>query len=95
MSGGVAILCPLYLSLSDICVRYPLSSARVLLNYLTSGNLTLALPISFNFLLNAAWPIFIWSIISLNYPIVIIYKSSNVSAMLVLLYVRGGSPEVT
>src|SRR6266700_7414251 len=84
--GGIAILYPLYLSLSDIYIRYPLSSAYILLNYLTSGSLTLALPISFNFLLNAAWPIFIWSIIFLSCPIIIICISSNISTILALLF---------
>ena len=86
MFSSVIILCPLYLSLSDICVRYPLSSAYILLNRLTSSNLTLALPISFNFLLNAVWPIFIWFITSLNYLIVTTCESgSNISAILMLL----------
>ena len=93
MSGGVVILCPLYLGLSGICVKYFLSSTRILLNHLTSSNLTLALFISFNFLLNTTWPIFIWSIISLSYPIVTIYKSSNISTMLVLLF-KLDSPRV-
>ena len=58
-SSGVTILCPLYLSLSDIYIKYPLSSVYILLNHLTSSNLTLALPIPFNFLLNTAQLIFI------------------------------------
>ena len=85
-SSGIIILYPLYLSLSNIYIKYPLSSVCILLNCLTSSNLTLALPISFNFLLNAAQPIFIQSIISLNCPIVTIYKSFNISAILASLF---------
>jgi len=66
-------------------MRYPLSSTHVLLNLLTSGNLTFVLPISFNFLSKANYPVFICSITDLSYPIVTIYKSFNVSAMLVSL----------
>ena len=54
VSAGVAILGPLYLSFSDICVRYPLSLTRILLNYLTTGNLTVLVSILFSLLLKVS-----------------------------------------
>ncbi len=53
-SGGVAILNLLYLSFSDIYVKYPLSFILDLLNYLTASSLTFAVPISFNLLLKVS-----------------------------------------
>ncbi len=54
VSANVVILGPLYLSFSNICVRYPLSLIRVLLNYLTTSNLTVLVPILFSLLLKAS-----------------------------------------
>ena len=54
ISASVAILGPLYLSFNDICVRYPLSLMRILLNCLTAGNLTFLVPILFSLLLKAS-----------------------------------------
>ncbi len=53
-SAGVAIFGPLYLSFNDIYVRYPLSLIFVPLNYLTTGNLTVLVPILFSLFLKAS-----------------------------------------
>ena len=54
MSAGVAILGPLYLSFSNIYIKYPLSLIHVLLNYLTASSLTFLVPIPFSLLLKAS-----------------------------------------
>ena len=54
VSTSVAIFGPLYLSFSDIYIRYPLSLMRVLLNYLTASNLTALVFILFSLLLKAS-----------------------------------------
>ncbi len=53
-SAGVTILGPLYLSFSDIYIRYPLSLIRVLLNHSTANNLTALVSILFSLLLKAS-----------------------------------------
>ena len=53
-STSVAILGPLYLSFSNIYIRYPLSLMRVLLNHLTASSLTFLVPIFFSLLLKAS-----------------------------------------
>src|SRR6266576_3288053 len=52
-SAGVIILGPLYLSFSNIYVRYPLSFTCMPLNYLTISSLTFLVPILFSLLLKA------------------------------------------
>src|SRR6266699_2644649 len=54
ISTGIAILGPLYLSFNNIYIRYPLSLTRVLLNHLTTSNLTVLVPILFSLLLKAS-----------------------------------------
>ena len=56
VSAGVAILSPLYLSFSDIYIRYFLSLICILLNYLTIGSLTILVFILFSLLLKASCP---------------------------------------
>ena len=41
ISTSIAILGPLYLSFNDIYIRYPLNLILILLNYLTTSNLTI------------------------------------------------------
>ncbi len=53
-STSITILGPLYLSFSNIYIKYPLSLTRVLLNYLTASNLTILIPILFSLLLKAS-----------------------------------------
>ena len=53
-STSIAILCPLYCSLSDIYIRYPLSFAFILLNHLTANSLTFLIFILFSLLLKAS-----------------------------------------
>ncbi len=82
-SAGVAILGPLYLSFSDICIRYPLSLIHIPSNHSTASNLIALVPILFSLLSRANWPVFICSTTNLSYPIVTTYESgSNVPAIL-------------
>ena len=53
ISASVTILGPLYLSFSNIYIKYPLSLTYILLNYLTASNLTFLVPILFSLLLKA------------------------------------------
>ncbi len=86
VSISVAILGPLYLSVNDIYIRYPLSFTCVLLNCLTASSLTFLVLILFSLLLKASWLLFIYSITALSCPIVTTYKSgSDAPVMLVLL----------
>ena len=53
-SASIAILGPLYLSFSDIYIRYPLSLIYILSNHLTASSLTFLVPIFFSLLLKAS-----------------------------------------
>src|SRR6266576_2031953 len=82
VSASIAILGPLYLSFSDIYIRYPLSFTYIPLNHLTANSLTFLVPILFSLLLKASLPLFIYSITALSCPIVTTCKSgSNIPAI--------------
>ena len=53
-SAGVTILGPLYLSFSNIYIRYPLSLIHILLNCLTASSLTALVFMLFSLLLKAS-----------------------------------------
>ncbi len=84
-SLGKSIRAPLFLSLSDIYIRYPLNAIYNLLNYLTTNNLTFVIPISFSFLSRAIILPSIDLITPFSWLIVTIYKSTNRSPILVSL----------
>ena len=74
---GKSIYNPLFLSLSNIYIRYLLSTVRDLLYRSTTGSLTFINPISLSLLLRATILPSIYLIILFSWPMVTTYKSTN------------------